>query len=60
MCYILGDDRDDAKLRKSVSAGYCSELLNIVIHYSDNIDFLKKHGQQLLSLGELGIVNILS
>lgn len=52
--FIPGSDREDAKLRKSVSAGYSTELLNIVVHYSENVEFLKNHGMELLTLGEQG------
>ncbi|XP_052231908.1 protein virilizer homolog isoform X2 [Dreissena polymorpha] len=41
-------------LRRSVCAGYTSELLNIVVHYSDSVEFLKKHGEELLAFGEQG------
>lgn len=52
---IVENEREDAKLRKSVSAGYASDLINIVVHYSDSVDFLKKHGLDLLTLGEQGL-----
>ncbi|WAR13260.1 VIR-like protein [Mya arenaria] len=49
---LPGDDREDAKLRKSVSAGYSTELLNIVVHYSDSVEFLQRHSKHLLAIGE--------
>lgn len=49
-----GNDRDDARLRKSVCAGYTAELLNMVLQHSDSVEFLKKHGEELLTLGESG------
>ncbi|XP_052817206.1 protein virilizer homolog [Mya arenaria] len=49
---LSGDDREDAKLRKSVSAGYSTELLNIVVHYSDSVEFLQRHSKHLLAIGE--------
>ena len=55
---ISGDDRDDARLRKSVCAGYTAELMNMVVHHSDNVEFLKKHGEELLALGESGRISI--
>jgi len=51
---FTGSDREDAKLRKSVSAGYATELLNIVVHHSDNVAFLQKYGAALLAIGEQG------
>ena len=51
---VAGSDSKDAKIKKSLMAGYTSELLTQLIHYTENADFLQVHGQTLLALSESG------
>ena len=43
-------------MKKSVCAGYSTELLTILVHYTENADFLQTHGQTLHSLAKSGNV----
>ena len=55
LLFFPGNDSRDAKMKKSVSAGYTTELLTLLVHYTENADFLQTHGQTLLALTESGI-----
>ncbi|CAI9735216.1 Hypothetical predicted protein [Octopus vulgaris] len=50
----VGDEVKDARVKKSVCAGYVSELLLLVIRQSDNMEMLQHFAPQLLTMSEDG------
>uniref|UniRef100_A0A0L8HH29 Virilizer N-terminal domain-containing protein n=1 Tax=Octopus bimaculoides TaxID=37653 RepID=A0A0L8HH29_OCTBM len=48
------DEVKDARVKKSVCAGYVSELLLLVIRQSDNMEMLQRFAPQLLAISEDG------
>ena len=55
LCFV-GNESRDAKLKKSVCAGYSTELICIMVHFSENVDFFLTHRQTLLSLATSGML----
>lgn len=49
-----GDDIKDTRLKKSVCAGYVTELLLLLIRQSENMEMLQRFASQLLAISEDG------
>jgi hypothetical protein len=49
-----GDEAKDAALRKSVSWGYTTQLITLVIQHAESPNIIEKYGARLLAVSEDG------